>query len=230
MSTPTLSDKPPRTAQARKRQTRWGEAILSKEELHQVRREALFRTAARAFNELGFYNTTLDDLARRLNVTKPALYRYVKDKDDILFECNRLALRHMEDVLKEAEAGAGSGLEKFRHFLVRYTDLMTNDFGACLVRTGLRPLTSESQARLRPLAVKLNEALRSIIAQGVADGSIRQCDPHLAANAVFGGFSGIANWYHEGGALKPADIASGYLALYIDGLGGHDTPGRKIAR
>lgn len=218
MSTPT-DPKKKRTPRTRATKARWGEATPTKAELHQRRREALFRTAARTFNELGFYNTTLDDLAGLLNVTKPALYHYIKDKEEILYECNRLAFLHVEDVLDEAASGSSSGMEKLRHFLNRYAELMTNDFGACLIRTGLQPLRAESRAKLRPLAVRLNDALRSIIAQGVADGSIRLCDPRMVANAIFGGFNGIANWFKEGGGLEPSEIASIYLDLYVVGLG-----------
>ena len=36
--------------------------------------------------EKGYCNTTMDEIARRLNVTKPALYRYFKNKDELIIE------------------------------------------------------------------------------------------------------------------------------------------------
>lgn len=36
--------------------------------------------------EKGYCNTTMDDIARRLDVSKPALYRYFKNKDELVIE------------------------------------------------------------------------------------------------------------------------------------------------
>ena len=54
---------------------------------HSTKREAVIRAAARAFNERGFHNTSLDDIAAALNVTKPTIYYYVTNKEELLFQC-----------------------------------------------------------------------------------------------------------------------------------------------
>src|ERR1700691_193536 len=50
------------------------------------KREAVLRTALQSFLEQGYHRATLNDVAERLNITKPALYNYFRGKDDILFE------------------------------------------------------------------------------------------------------------------------------------------------
>ena len=84
---------------------RWTEDIQGREEQRHLKREALLQTAARIFNQVGFHQTTLDDLAKALNVTKPTLYYYVKNKDDILFECQRLALERLQGILELTQGG-----------------------------------------------------------------------------------------------------------------------------
>src|SRR5579859_3879239 len=64
-----------------------------------LKREAVLRTAARLFNEQGFHATSLDDVARGLNVTKPTIYHYFRSKDDVLFECCRLGLEMIEEAV-----------------------------------------------------------------------------------------------------------------------------------
>ena len=54
---------------------------------HSVKRDAVIRAAARAFNEHGFHNTSLDDIAAALEVTKPTIYYYVPNKEQLLYEC-----------------------------------------------------------------------------------------------------------------------------------------------
>src|ERR1700738_172797 len=52
-----------------------------------VKREAVIRAAAREFNRKGYHNTSLDDIAARLEVTKPTVYYYVTSKEQLLFQC-----------------------------------------------------------------------------------------------------------------------------------------------
>src|SRR5437773_10131185 len=52
-----------------------------------VKREAVIRAAAREFNRKGYHNTSLDDIAARLEVTKPTVYYYVTSKAPLLFQC-----------------------------------------------------------------------------------------------------------------------------------------------
>src|ERR1043166_735043 len=53
----------------------------------EVKREAVIYAAARAFNRKGYHNTSLDDIAAALEVTKPTVYYYVTNKEQLLFEC-----------------------------------------------------------------------------------------------------------------------------------------------
>ena len=63
---------------------------------HALKRDAVILAAARAFRERGYHNTSLDDLAASLEVTKPTLYLYVPNKEAILFECFRAGLAQIQ--------------------------------------------------------------------------------------------------------------------------------------
>src|SRR3569832_1763296 len=66
-----------------------------------LKRDAVILAAARAFRARGYHNTSLDDLAASLKVTKPTLYLYVPNKEAILFECFRAGLDPMLQSLDE---------------------------------------------------------------------------------------------------------------------------------
>src|SRR5437763_15175228 len=53
----------------------------------ELKREAVIRAAAHAFNRKGYHNTSLDDIAAALEVTKPTVYYYVTSKEQLLFQC-----------------------------------------------------------------------------------------------------------------------------------------------
>jgi AcrR family transcriptional regulator len=74
---------------------------------HALKREAVIRAAAQAFRQRGYHNTSLDDLAASLRVTKPTLYLYVPNKEAILFECFKAGLAQIQVSLKDCEGAGG---------------------------------------------------------------------------------------------------------------------------
>ena len=50
----------------------------------ELKRRAMLNLAAHSFSTVGYKQTSLDDIAAALAVTKPALYYYAKSKEDIL--------------------------------------------------------------------------------------------------------------------------------------------------
>ena len=67
-----------------------------------AKRDAVLSAAARLFTHRGFQGTSLDDIAQSLGVTKPTLYHYVANKEEILFECVRRGLGALRACIEEA--------------------------------------------------------------------------------------------------------------------------------
>src|ERR1700737_1827461 len=76
----------------------------SRERQHdrEVKREAVIRAAAHAFNHKGYHNTSLDDIAAALEVTKPTVYYYVSNKEQLLFECFVAGIEPVRAAFREA--------------------------------------------------------------------------------------------------------------------------------
>jgi AcrR family transcriptional regulator len=51
-----------------------------------LKKQAILEKAAELIIEAGFQGASVNELARRLNVTKPTLYHYIPSKDDIALE------------------------------------------------------------------------------------------------------------------------------------------------
>jgi len=182
------------------------------------KREAVLRAAAQIFNEKGFQNTSLDEIAQRLNVTKPTLYYYVRNKDEILFECVRIGLTMIQESVQEVEAQGGSATDKLKAAMRRYAEIVTMDFGRCLILVGEDPLPVESQMKLRSIKADIDAEFRRLIQQGVSEGDLKPCDPKIAAFTIAGALSWIARWYQPSGSLKPEDIVDQSIALLMSGL------------
>ena len=182
--------------------------------------------AAQVFNERGFVASTLDEVAERLKITKPTLYYYVKSKDEILYECVRMGLTMLQEAIQTAGASGGSALDKLVVAMRKYAEIVTMDFGMCLIRVGEDPLPLESQRKLRRIKAAIDGEFRELIRQGIGEGSINNCDPKITAFALAGALSWIGRWYRPGGDLSPAQIADHFVALLVNGLCGGPTRGR----
>lgn len=196
----------------------WNQGVTDREEQRAQKRKAVLETAARLFRERGFERTSLEDIAGDLGVTKRTLYYYIQSKDDILFECNRLAIRFMDKALAESRHSLKSPLERIEAMMRTYIRLLSNDFGACLVLCKDDVLSDPLRAILREGRRDLDIALRRLIQQGIDDGSIASCEPRYAAAAVFGAFNWVPYWAGEHEPLSYAEIGEQLLAVVLDGL------------
>jgi TetR/AcrR family transcriptional regulator len=90
----------------------WGNEIPDAAQVRALKRAALLRGAAQAFNKYGFHGTSLGNIAESLGVTKPALYHYVKNKQELLFLLREATMAAAFESLDLAEARGGSGRER----------------------------------------------------------------------------------------------------------------------
>jgi AcrR family transcriptional regulator len=178
------------------------------------KREAVLTAAASAFNRHGFSNTSMDEVAEALNVTKPTLYRYFRNKQQILFECHMHAMNHGEEALGLAHATGGTGLEKFLIFARRYMQGIFGDFGTCPVLTDVDSLGSDEKAQVIARRAEISRATAEIIEEGIADGSIAMCDAHLATLYTLGALNWMPLWYREDGRKTAREITEEFLVLF----------------
>ena len=195
----------------------WGPA-RGRAQQRLLKREAVLRTAAQLFNEKGYVASTLDEVAERLGVSKPTVYYYVKSKDEILFECVRTGLEMLEEAIREVEAAGGHAMEKLLAAMHKYAEIVTQDFGMCVIRVGEDPLPPESQRKLRRMKAGLDHVLRDLISQGIAEGSIAPCDPKTAAFTLAGALSWIGRWYGPDGGMDRKAVADGCITVLMGGL------------
>ena len=185
-----------------------------------AKREAMLETAAHLFLERGYRSTSLRELASLLKITKPALYYYFQNKEQILVECYRAGIASIEGLLQEAELADGSGLQKCETYLRVYaTAIVSHDFGRCVATLDDSVLSSAARREVRSLKRRIDASIRGYIKEGIEDGSINHCNPKLAAFAAAGAINWIGTWYRPDGELSGESIATGFAELLTHGLG-----------
>src|ERR1700677_2493728 len=85
-------------------------AFQARQRNQDIKRDAVLQTAAHMFLEQGYRRTSMSELARRLQITKPALYYYFRNKEEILVECYHAGITLIEAFLDKAVIIRGTGL------------------------------------------------------------------------------------------------------------------------
>jgi AcrR family transcriptional regulator len=183
-----------------------------------TKREAVLKTAAHLFLENGYARTSMNDVADRLNITKPALYHYFRNKEEILIECYRLGTGLIEEILNDIATHCGTGLAKVEAFIYSYANVMTINFGRCVMRLDDADLSRDALSEVRNYKRKIDRRLRSFIQEGIDDGTITPCDPKLAAFSIAGALNWICHWYEPEGALSAEEIATQFARTLTQGL------------
>jgi AcrR family transcriptional regulator len=185
---------------------------------HSVKRDAVVRAAARAFKDHGYHNTSLDDIAAALEVTKPTIYYYVTNKEQLLFECFVAGLEPILSALRESRASDAPARERLSSVLRHYAQAVASDFGWCLVRAEHQDLSEPMSSRVRALKVEIDQGIRRLLKDGVKDGSIQPCDVKMTAFALAGALNWIPHWYREKQAMSAAQIADAFVTIFEEGL------------
>ncbi|MCT9811463.1 TetR/AcrR family transcriptional regulator [Acidovorax sp. Be4] len=190
----------------------------------EAKRQAVLSAAAQLFNERGFHATSLDDIAARLGVSKPTLYYYVKNKEEILLGCVRQGLQLMLDGIEDSRCGGGSALDQLTTCMQVYARIVTQDFGMCLIRVGDEQVSADNRGELRRIKAAIDHEFRRLVTQGVEEGSLAPCDPKMTAFVIGGALSWIGRWYQPGGEYTPEQIASQCLQTLLGGVLRRDPP------
>lgn len=182
------------------------------------KKEAVLHVAVRLFLERGFWRTSLTDVAETLNVTKPTLYHYFRNKEEIYLECYRRGISLIEVNLARLRTCSASGLDKVAGFIYSYAMVIAGDFGRCVVRQDDRELSQKARTEIRSYKRNIDRDLRHFIELGMQDGSIRPCDVKLTAFSIAGAVNSLALWFEPEGVLTAQQVAAAFTKMLTEGF------------
>jgi AcrR family transcriptional regulator len=190
----------------------------SRQRTRDVKREAVIRAAARAFSERGYHNTSIDEIAAALNVTKPTIYYYVANKEQLLLECILTGLERVLAPFRRPRPPAMSAREQLNEIIRHYAEAIASEYGGCMVRAEDLGLAAASLARIKKLKSEIDHGIRQLLEEGARDGSIDTHDPKMSAFALAGALNWIAHWYRENQSMTAAQIAEAFVRIFNLGL------------
>ncbi len=164
---------------------------------NQLKKEAVLAEASALFNERGYHATSLADVAERLGFTKTALYHYIKNKNELLYQTYLRSFEEIDQATEEAEAKGETGLDKLCKY-VQSPAFLHPEASALLNEIDAID-NPKKRSFLRKRLEEANARITRWVEEGVKDGSIAPCDPELAARFVMGPFNGMPRWIRSSG-------------------------------
>ncbi|MFL5295766.1 MAG: TetR/AcrR family transcriptional regulator [Phenylobacterium sp.] len=174
--------------------------------------------AARRLNAAGVSQGSLGEIAAALGLTRAALYYYVEDRDDLVFQCYRRACEATARDLDAAAKALGSGLDRLKSYVALALD---EERSEPAVLSEVASLPSPQRETIEGLHRGNVAQVVDLIEAGQADGSIRPCHPLVVAQAIVGMVSWIPlapRWTGEPEAGFRARARDGAFALLGDGV------------
>lgn len=180
----------------------------------------MYATATQLFARRGFAGTSLQDIADEMGVTRPALYYYVKSKDDLLARLiAEITAGNTAQICEVAEDATMDPVAK----LSRIAEIMA-------LNRALQPsrfvLLARSEAALPVDLAAIHETTKrtmlqtlvGVIREGIDTGKFRPVEPRLAALQIIGMCNWVAWWFHEEDAASAEIVATDIADLVVASL------------
>lgn len=183
------------------------------------REEELLRNAIQLFSRGGFRETSLQEIADELGITRPLFYYYFESKEDLLWRI----IGHLGDtLLEQARPIAVAGESPVRRLTLlfeRHVATLLENVDAFRIYFAERnQLSAKRDLRLKRGERLYHELVTEVIVDGQRLGEIQPGDPHLATRLAMGTANSLLRWYTPSGAISAQDLKSATVEYMLAGL------------
>ncbi len=189
-----------------------------------AKRRALLQQAGIVFGQRGFGNTSLEEIAQSLNITKAALYYYFKSKQEILFECYALSFDLADDALASALDEGVAPCDQLRLFVRNYTLRGLKELHQTMALRDVDVLAPGHREIIDGRRRQLHRRLREVIHAGIADGTIAPCDARVLVITLVGAISWLFRAFDGEGALSADQVADQIMHILANGFAMRASP------
>jgi AcrR family transcriptional regulator len=181
--------------------------------------ESLLAVAVTVFNERGYDGTSMEDLSRRLGISKSSIYYHVDSKEDLLTLALDRALDGLFSVADEVEAGGGPAIERLERLVRGSVSVLADRLPYVTLLLRARGNTG-TERRALARRREFDQIVADLVAEAERDGEIRpDVDPAITARLLFGLVNSLVEWYRPGQrAASAGELADAVCAVAFDGL------------
>lgn len=183
-------------------------------------RDRILDQATRLFAERGFGGASVREIVEAAGVTKPVLYYHYGNKDGLFLEAVRTQMGRLGALMEASVQGPGTVPDRLLCFVESYLDWMTRHQDALKLLVTCRHTPDDRQPEVDMMSMhrQHGEILAKLLAEGVAEGSVRS---DVQPMDLVMGLIGLANIFCMarlfGAVPADPDQAQRLLDLYLNG-------------
>ena len=192
-------------------------ATSPQETRFELQKTRMLRAAAQCFNQKGYSGTSLRDVADVLGLTDPALYYYVRNKQELVYLCYVRAADLGREALDRALSEGRDGMDVMLRYLRYHIEMMVGDRGPIAIMSEVPSLKPEHREEVLQLSRTHGKNFEAVLQAGIRDGSIADCNVRMTGNAIMGSINWIPKWYH-GDAEQGEKLVNEFPEILARGL------------
>jgi AcrR family transcriptional regulator len=193
-------------------------ASRSKPGRREERRTEIVRLAAAAFRDHGFHAAGMREIATAAGMVPGNLYYYFRNKDDLLWFCQRQALTRLLAGARRIQRARGSGRERLAAILEAHVVCLLETTGGSAAHLEFRSLPPARRAEVAEQRDAYERLVRRVVKDGARDLSLRHVDPKLATLAVLGAANSTVTWWRPEGPRSAREVAKAFADTLVGGL------------
>lgn len=183
------------------------------------RKTQITAVAAQLFNDRGFHETSMEDIAQAVGIKKPTLYHHVESKAQIVAWIHDECVASVGPPLEGYLASDMTPAQILRQVAIDIYSLLDDRPGYLRVYfEHHRDLDAHSRERTAQKRDEYWANVRKTIERGNETGDFRVTNPTLASMAFFGMCNWGYQWYRPGGSRSAAEVGEYVWSVFMAGL------------
>ncbi len=182
------------------------------------KKQELINIAGELFYTKGYSKTSIQNIIDKANIAKGTFYHYFKSKEDLLTHFTDIQVSALYELSYKILAEDIPAIDKFSKLFQSTSNWKNVNVGA--IRFLMKIMTSESNLMLRHNMMqqqvkKLKPIYKSIIDQGITEGSFNINDSEYTASFLLSSFSGLGDMVYGilGAPVYTKEILDQFRAL-----------------
>jgi AcrR family transcriptional regulator len=189
---------------------------LTEEELAK-RRHEIFHQVVNVFLKKGFQETSMREIAETAGLGKSTLYDYFKTKDDILLYYFEDQLNDLIEAAQKIAAQNKPADKRLRQIVQMHMEfLQANKSLFMNLSMEAQRLKPDSQKQIQEKRHAYQDLIRSLIDEGIREGSFRKVDSLLAARILITSMAPVVFTARPSGASE--DLIKETINIFFKGI------------
>ena len=142
--------------------------LTMKEKEIEFKRNIIIEEASKLINKLGFKNTKMEDIAKKVGFSKASLYLYFKDKEEIALHIIGQLLETFYNQVSDLPGKIISAKEKMEFMKKGHMDFIKKAKNYIIIKTNMN-CNDETHKKVIELKTNIIKVLGSILDQGIKE-------------------------------------------------------------